>query len=76
MFHNSECCPEGRLRTGCSPNWFSIRDWCGTMKGPSAMRQVGLSVPSLSSSSPDWPDFFRFAFLTGSKLCPAARTTK
>ena len=76
MFHDLECCLEAGLRTGRSPGRFSIGDWCGTMKGPSAVRQVGLSLPSLASSSPDWPDFFRFAFLTGSNLCPAARTTE
>ncbi len=45
MFHDSECCLEAGLRSGRSPGWFSIGDWCGTMKGSSAVRQVGLSLP-------------------------------
>ena len=74
MFHDSECCPEAGLRSGRSPGWFSIGDWCGTMKGTSAVRQVGLSLPSLVSSSPDWPDFFRP--FSRSNLRPSARTTE
>jgi hypothetical protein len=36
MFHDSECCLEAGLGSGRSPGWFSIGDWCGTMKGPSS----------------------------------------
>jgi hypothetical protein len=37
---------------------------------------TAIVIASLASSTPDWPDLFRFAFLTDFNLCPAVRTTE